>query len=47
MVHDIFSPPVASRAYGYASIAAYETIALNTAEYNSLAEQLNEFSEAL
>lgn len=45
MVHDIFSPPVASRAYGYASIAAYETIALNTAEYNSLAEQLNEFSE--
>lgn len=45
MVHDIFSPPVASRVYGYASIAAYETIALNTAEYNSLAEQLNEFSE--
>jgi hypothetical protein len=24
MVHDIFSPPVASRIYGYASVAAYE-----------------------
>lgn len=44
MVHDIFSPPVASRVYGYASIAAYETIALNTKEYNSLADQLNELS---
>mgnify|MGYP003499280747 FL=1 len=24
IVHDIFSPPVASRIYGYMSIAAYE-----------------------
>lgn len=45
MVHDIFSPPVASRVYGYASIAAYEAIALNDPEYRSLAGQLHEFSE--
>ena len=27
MVHDIFSPPVASRIYAYPNIAAYEIIA--------------------
>lgn len=27
MVHDIFSPPVASRIYAYAHLAAYETLA--------------------
>lgn len=42
IIHDIFSPPVASRIYAYASIAAYETIALNSSEYRSLAGQLNE-----
>ena len=45
MVHDIFSPPVASRVYGYASIAAYETIALNNSAYSSLAGQLHGFSK--
>ncbi len=45
MVHDIFSPPVASRVYGYASIAAYEAIALNDGAFKSLGEQLNEFTE--
>lgn len=45
MVHDIFSPPVASRVYGYASIAAYEAIALNDAAYSSLGGQLNEFKQ--
>jgi hypothetical protein len=44
MVHDIFSPPVASRVYGYAAIAAYETIALNNPDYNALGNQLNEFT---
>ncbi len=44
MVHDIFSPPVASRVYGYAAIAAYETIALNNPEYESLGGQLTEFT---
>ena len=46
IVHDIFSPPVASRIYAYPSIAAYE--ALNPSqknEYTSLAGQLNGLSE--
>ena len=41
MVHDIFSPPVASRIYAYANVAAYEIVALSTPDYNSLAGQLN------
>lgn len=41
IVHDIFSPPVASRIYAYPSIAAYEVLALNDANYKSLAGQLN------
>ena len=28
MVHDIFSPPVASRVYAYSNIAAYEILSL-------------------
>ena len=45
MVHDIFSPPVASRVHGYVSIAAYEAMALNIPEYRSLGGQINEFTE--
>lgn len=41
MVHDIFSPPVASRIYAYANVAAYEIVALSNPNYNSLAGQLN------
>ena len=40
MVHDIFSPPVASRIYTYPNIAAYEILAQNNANYRSLASQL-------
>jgi hypothetical protein len=40
MVHDIFSPPVASRIYVYASIAAYETMVAGNPDYVSLAGQL-------
>jgi len=40
MVHDIFSPPVASRVFVYPNIAAYEIIAQNNPEYNSLAGQI-------
>ena len=40
MVHDIFSPPVASRVYAYSNIAAYEVIAAFNAEYKSLSGQL-------
>ena len=43
IVHDIFSPPVASRIYAYPSIAQYEILALGNAEYNSLAGQLSDF----
>lgn len=42
IVHDIFSPPVASRIYAYASIAGYEAMAASKVEgYQSLAKQLN------
>lgn len=43
MVHDIFSPPVASRIYTYASLAAYEVAALSDESYQSLMGQLNGF----
>ena len=42
MVHDIFSPPVASRIFAYPNIAAYEIISLENPEYKSLAGQLTE-----
>ncbi len=41
MVHDIFSPPVASRIFAYPNIAAYEIVASNSDEYNSLSGQLD------
>lgn len=40
IVHDIFSPPVASRIYVYASIAAYEALLQEHTDYRSLAGQL-------
>jgi len=40
MIHDIFSPPVASRIYAYPNIAAYEIMAKQNEKYNSLAIQL-------
>ncbi len=41
MMHDIFSPPQASRAYAYASVAAYEALAAGHPGYRSLSGQLN------
>ncbi|MEN9322666.1 MAG: hypothetical protein RL699_446 [Bacteroidota bacterium] len=41
LIHDIFSPPVASRIYAYPNIAAYEVMAQNSANYESLQHQLN------
>lgn len=41
MIHDIFSPPVASRIFAYPNIAAYEIIAKKDEKYKSLAGQLN------
>ena len=43
IVHDIFSPPVASRIYSYPSIAAYEVLRNEDGNYESLAGQLNGF----
>ena len=45
MVHDIFSPPVASRIFAYPDIAAYEIIALNNDQYKSLAGQVTDLTE--
>jgi hypothetical protein len=51
IVHDIFSPPVASRIYAYASVAAYETAVQGRAQsgadmngFASLAGRLNELT---
>ena len=41
MIHDIFSPPVASRIYAYPNIAAYEILAKENDSYTSLAGQLH------
>ena len=41
MIHDIFSPPVASRVFVYPNIAAYEIIALNNDDYLTLAGQVH------
>lgn len=41
IVHDIFSPPVASRIYAYSCIAGYEAIVPSNPRYISLGGQLN------
>ncbi|MEM9918177.1 MAG: hypothetical protein AAF990_08780, partial [Bacteroidota bacterium] len=41
IVHDIFSPPVASRIYAYPSIAAYEVMRQDNPSHRTLAGQLN------
>lgn len=40
IVHDIFSPPVASRIYVYASVAGYEAVRHADPSYESLSGQL-------
>ncbi|NAY92060.1 phosphatase PAP2 family protein [Muricauda sp. JGD-17] len=42
MIHDIFSPPVASRIYVYPNIAAYEIMAKKNQDYQSLSGQLRD-----
>ena len=44
IVHDIFSPPVASRIYAYPSIAVYEVLALKEPRYKSFTGQLMDFT---
>lgn len=43
MIHDIFSPPVASRIFAYPNVGAFEILAKNNSNYNSLAGQLTGF----
>ncbi len=45
MIHDIFSPPVASRIFSYPNVAAYEILAQKYEGYNSLAGQLRELPD--
>ncbi len=45
MIHDIFSPPVASRIYAYPNVAAYEILSSQSAEFNSLVGQLTDLPE--
>ena len=41
IIHDIFSPPVASRIYAYSNMAAYEVLVQNNSDYKSLAGQIH------
>ena len=43
IVHDIFSPPVASRIYAYSNLAAYEALQPGDGAYRTLGGQLNQF----
>ncbi len=44
IVHDIFSPPVASRIYAYTSIAAYEAVRHHDRSFQTLAGQLTDLT---
>jgi len=44
MVHDIFSPPVASRIFAYPNIAAYEIMASQQPDFNSLVGQVDDLA---
>ena len=43
IIYDVFTPPVASRIYGYTSLAAYEAIRYADPKYNSITAQLRGF----
>ncbi|MEO6720050.1 MAG: vanadium-dependent haloperoxidase [Ferruginibacter sp.] len=43
IIHDIFSPPVASRIYAYANMAAYETLVKQNPAYHSFYQQVKTF----
>ncbi len=44
MIHDIFSPPVASRIYVYPNIAAYEIMSQGNQTYKSLVGQIKDLT---
>src|ERR1700755_2530187 len=43
VIYDVFTPPVASRIYGYTSLAAYEAMRYADPKYNSITAQLKGF----
>jgi hypothetical protein len=45
VIYEIFSPPVASRIYAYASLAAYESLRWSDTSYPSLTAQLKGYPE--
>lgn len=45
ITYDIFNPPVASRIYAYAHLAAYEVVAKGNPDYTSLAGQLRDLTD--
>ncbi len=45
IVHDIFSPPVASRIYTYSNVAAYEALVPGYPEYQTLQGQLTDLRD--
>jgi hypothetical protein len=45
VIFDIFSPPVASRIFGYASLSAYEALRWSDTSYPSLTKQLHGFGD--
>ena len=44
IIHDIFSPPVASRIYSYANLAGYEALTPFDANYESMGGKLKRFT---
>ena len=46
IIYDVFTPPVASRIYGYANLASYECERYNDPKYLSLIAQIKEFGKA-
>ncbi|QQL51560.1 vanadium-dependent haloperoxidase [Mucilaginibacter ginkgonis] len=45
IIYDVFTPPVASRIYGYASLASYEAMRYADPKYNSITAQLRGFAK--
>ena len=45
IIHDIFSPPVSSRIYAYATIAGYEALIAGNPEYQTMAGQLKDLTD--
>src|SRR3954464_14922604 len=43
IIYDVFTPPVASRIYAYASLASYEAMRYQDKKYGSIIANLNGF----